>query len=1048
MKAEISLCMIVKDEEKLLPICLNSVKELVDEIIIVDTGSKDKTIEIAESFKAKIYNYAWNSNFSEARNEALKHATKDWILIIDADEEIYSEDKEKLKALLDGELKENAIYFFQGVSYLGEKIDEGNIATSLNPRLFKNNRNIHYEGQIHNQLVYVSDEINVIEEDVKIHHYGYLNERMILRKKADRNIPILEEQINRNPKDGFAYFNLGTEYYSLGNYNKVLEYYYKSYEQFDCNLGYSPRLIIRMALVNYELKNFDEALKFIDIGIKYFEDYTDLYFVRALIYKELDDVSKQLEALNKCIELGEAPAKFRYLNGTGTYGAYDELANIYLKMNDYEKAYECFLEVIKFKPNYIVPLYNIIYLLKKQGLSQNDIKVRVEGIFNDYPRSYYIIAEAFFYEKHYDISLDYAERCIAAGVSSSNLMELRTKCIHEINKYKVFNKDNIIEEGKIEVEVKMKNEVSLCMIVKNEEKYLPRCLNSVKDIVDEIIVVDTGSIDRTVEIAKSFGSKVYSFTWNNNFSEARNESLKHATKDWILIIDADEEIYKEDQELFRALLNSELDENAIYNFQGISYSGDSIDENNKTINLNPRLFKNNKGTHYEGAIHNQLIYNNKSYNAICENVNIHHYGYLNERIVSTDKRNRNLNILKAQFEKNPNDKFICFNLGNEYAALGDLNTALELYYKAYDNFDPNTGYGAMLMIRMVYVNYNIRKYDEALTLIEAGIKYYPKCTDLYFLRSEIYKVLRKPVLRIKSLENCVEIGEAPAHLKFFSGTGGAKAYYELGNAYFELGDFDTAYNYYVKAMESDIGFIPAIYDIVHILKLQNTRVDEIMSRLEELSSSISLDYGILAEVFFKEGYYDASIGCLDRYEKDNELTDTMRVLKGKCLVRRGRFQECISIAEVSEECEDYIEMQISKALSFILMKQYDKADTLIQNISCSKVQDYHEKVIEVFNQLINIFEDKPTKVINKDRNQIDYMDIIIEICEVMLDNQKYDELSKAVNLANLVDNRFALLRLGKLYFRYGYIELAKKEILRSIKELEVYDSEGLDILKF
>ncbi|MBK1813407.1 glycosyltransferase [Clostridium sp. YIM B02505] len=1046
MKNEVSLCMIVKDEESLLPICLNSIKDLVDEIIIVDTGSKDRTIDVAKSFSAKIYNFNWNSNFSEARNESLKHATKDLILIMDADEELYLEDKEKLRILLSGELKENAIYFFQGISYLGEKIDEGNITTSLNPRLFKNNRGIHYEGQIHNQLVYVNNEVNVIEASIKIHHYGYLNDRINLRKKRDRNIPILEEQIKRNSKDGFAYFNLGTEYYSLGNIDKTLECYYKAYEQFDCNLGYSSRLIIRIALVNYELKKFMKALEFIDIGVRYFEDYTDLYFIRSLIYKELKDNNMQLEALNKCIELGEAPVKFRYLSGTGTYAAYNELANLYLELKNYDKAYLCFVEVIKAKPDYIVPLYNIIHILKKWQIKEDEIRARVEELFYDYPRAYYIIAEAFFHEQYYEISLYYAEKCITSGIDSSNIIELRDRCVKEISKYKGLNEIDIISKGELEVD-KMINEVSLCMIVKNEEEYLPRCLNSVKDIVNEIIVVDTGSTDRTVEIAKEFGSKVYFFQWNNNFSEARNESLKYATKDWILIIDADEEIYEEDQKLFKVLLNSKLDEYAIYNFQGVSYSGNSIDENNKTINLNPRLFKNNLGIHYEGAIHNQLIYNKKNYNVICEDVKIHHYGYLNERIISTDKRNRNLAILKDQFGKDPNDKFVCFNLGNEYAALGDLNKALELYYKAYDNFDANTGYSAMLIIRMVYLNYDMGRYTEALRIIEEGTRYYADCTDLYFLKSEVYKVLRKPILRIKALEKCIEIGDSPAQLKFFSGTGGFKAYYELGNIYLELRDFDTAYNYYVKAMQSEPGFITPIYDIVPMFRLLNIKIDEIRSTVEELGAATSLDYSILADAFFREGYYDVALECIEKCEKNSELIDAMKVLKGRCLVRTGKFKECISVDKVMEDSEGYIELQMCRTLSYVLMKDYNNANQLIQKINSFNMLDYSKKVVEVFNQLMNMLQGKTATIINKDENETSYMDIIIEICEIMLVIQRYDELSIAVNLANLVDNRFALLRLGKLYFRYGYIELAKKEVLRSIKELGVYDAEGLDILK-
>src|SRR3989344_6100650 len=84
--------------------------------------------------------------------------------------------------------------------------------------------------------------------------------------------------------------------------------------------------------------------------------------------------------------------------------------------------------------------------------------------------------------------------------------------------------------------------ISLCMITKSEERFLEQCLNSVKDIVDEIIIVDTGSTDKTKEIALSFGAKVHNFKWIDNFSAARNESIKHATKDWIFVLDADEKL--------------------------------------------------------------------------------------------------------------------------------------------------------------------------------------------------------------------------------------------------------------------------------------------------------------------------------------------------------------------------------------------------------------------------------------------------------------------------------------------------------------------------
>ena len=105
--------------------------------------------------------------------------------------------------------------------------------------------------------------------------------------------------------------------------------------------------------------------------------------------------------------------------------------------------------------------------------------------------------------------------------------------------------------------------ISLCMIVKDEEESLPTCLNSIRDYVDEIIIVDTGSTDSTVEIAKSYNAKVYHHPWENSFSKARNYSLSYATCDWILIMDADEEIEKKDAFKLRDVIKND-DVNLIF----------------------------------------------------------------------------------------------------------------------------------------------------------------------------------------------------------------------------------------------------------------------------------------------------------------------------------------------------------------------------------------------------------------------------------------------------------------------------------------------------
>lgn len=585
------------------------------------------------------------------------------------------------------------------------------------------------------------------------------------------------------------------------------------------------------------------------------------------------------------------------------------------------------------------------------------------------------------------------------------------------------------------------------MIVKNEEDYLPRCLENIKDVVNEIIIVDTGSTDRTVEIAKSYGANVYYFKWNNNFSEARNESLKYATKDWILILDADDELRTEYKENFKLLLNMQLDENAIYFFETLNYYGNIIDDNCITINLNPRMFKNNRGIHYEGEIHNQLVYSRNVYDAICNSIKIHHYGYLNESISSKNKRNRNITILNEQIKKEPNNKFNYFNLGNEYTALGDVTKALEYYYLAYEDFDPHTGFSSILLLRIIISNYNIQEYDKALDFIEIAAKFYTKFTDLYFFKALVYKDSGKPTLQIEALLKCIELGEPPSELKFFYGSGSFKAYYELGNAYMKVKDYDAAYRYYAEAIKLNQTFIDPLYCIAHILKEKQTTLDEFKAIIMSFFSENTNSYAIISDIFYKEGYYKIALEYIGKYEKDKIITENLALLKAKCLMRTGAFDDCINMSAIEEKSSYYLQFSMYKVLSSTLINKTSLALSIICNFEEDTLSDYNKKLLKVYSELIKLFTKEQTNMLSEDENEKEYIIMILEICEILLINEKFDELEIAVHLLNLINSKFVLLYLGKLYYDYGYIDIAKKEIIKSIKEFEIYDSEGLDILK-
>ena len=196
--------------------------------------------------------------------------------------------------------------------------------------------------------------------------------------------------------------------------------------------------------------------------------------------------------------------------------------------------------------------------------------------------------------------------------------------------------------------------VSLVMIVKNEEKDLPRCLSSFQDIVQEIIVVDTGSTDHTVEIARSFGARVEFFPWCDDFAAARNESLKYAACDWILRTDADE--YIEEQE--KPKLLQAIASGTASIFLGVTHSR-HLDGKEEIVE-NVRLIKNHLGLHYENPIHETITPSAVELGLTQVKTNIHfiHTGYLLEMEGFEKKLQRNLIICEKGLMKDPDNFYL------------------------------------------------------------------------------------------------------------------------------------------------------------------------------------------------------------------------------------------------------------------------------------------------------------------------------------------------------------------------------------------------------
>jgi len=230
------------------------------------------------------------------------------------------------------------------------------------------------------------------------------------------------------------------------------------------------------------------------------------------------------------------------------------------------------------------------------------------------------------------------------------------------------------------------------MIVRDESEYMGTCLDSVKDIVDEIIIVDTGSQDDTTSIALRYGAKLYFFPWKDDFSEARNFSIKQAESEWILVLDADEVVAKKDVERIRALINEKYVDGFRFilrnyennwNLANLTLNPNDYEEGAGYAGFIPasliRLFKNDSHIYFTGRVHEILDQSFLKHNKIAAKtgIPIHHYGKVREDRV-TRKGNTYLKLGEAKIRENPDDPLAYKGLADQYLELGMPDRALDV----------------------------------------------------------------------------------------------------------------------------------------------------------------------------------------------------------------------------------------------------------------------------------------------------------------------------------------------------------------------------------
>jgi tetratricopeptide (TPR) repeat protein len=304
--------------------------------------------------------------------------------------------------------------------------------------------------------------------------------------------------------------------------------------------------------------------------------------------------------------------------------------------------------------------------------------------------------------------------------------------------------------------------LSLCLITRNEEDDLPRCLESVRQIADEIVVVDTGSTDNTVSIARSFDAKVVEVTWQDDFSIPRNRALEEASGDWILVLDADETLNGESRKRVREVVTSDVD--ALNIIIRNHLSDDSLHESRSHRFV--RLFRHRPEFRFEGRVNEQVLPSiRRSGGQVleCDDIVIEHFGYSDNAASKDERRQRNLRLLDMEAETYPEDGFVRYHIGVTLQSMDKVQEAAEAFQAALDFGSTNgslpTDLQAKTHTRLAQLYLAQDALEIAIRHCESAIECGSTDTLTYFLAAVIYMHTHNFSTAAKVIEHGLQIAE-------------------------------------------------------------------------------------------------------------------------------------------------------------------------------------------------------------------------------------------------------------------------------------------------
>ena len=370
------------------------------------------------------------------------------------------------------------------------------------------------------------------------------------------------------------------------------------------------------------------------------------------------------------------------------------------------------------------------------------------------------------------------------------------------------------------------------MIVKNEEQNIGPCLDSVNNLFDEVIIVDTGSTDATLNIIRNSGAKVVDFPWRDDFAAARNEAMRHARGDWVFWMDADDRLDEENRRKLRKLLSELPQELVGYTIKYLCLP--DPETGTATIIDRPRLLPNRAEVRWEYRVHEQVRFGHgvpKDWLRSTDIV-IHHVG-LQDIHLRKKKLERNLRLLEMEYQQRPTDPFILFYLGSTYLEKNAPQKALGFLQAGLDLAEPTDVLTRKFYALIAQCYRLLEKHEEARQICQSGLGIFPRDSEILFQKGLALQKLGNKTESISCLLQLVEGNDGTYRSGADTGIRGCKAHHNLAILFQETEQWDEAEKHWHLALEYEPGFLPSLVGLgeFYIRRSRGGKLHDVLIKL-------------------------------------------------------------------------------------------------------------------------------------------------------------------------------------------------------------------------